>query len=89
MPLLKAEESGPRAGPGCDWPWRSAYVTHDARVQPCCMVMGSDRATLGEVPDGGFAEVWTGDAYVDFRRGLAEGDPPDVCRGCSVYRGVF
>src|SRR5262249_21604937 len=33
--------------PGCDWPWRSAYVRHDGLVQPCCMLMGEDRAILG------------------------------------------
>jgi MoaA/NifB/PqqE/SkfB family radical SAM enzyme len=74
---------------GCDWPWRSAYVTHDAKVQPCCMVMGSDRAQLGEVTGRGFAAVWAGEDYAEFRRGLVSGEPPDVCRGCSAYRGVF
>jgi radical SAM protein with 4Fe4S-binding SPASM domain len=78
-----------RSRRGCDWPWRSAFVTHDAKVQPCCMVMGSDRAQLGDVTEGGFASVWTSDDYAAFRRRLLNGDPPDVCRGCSAYRGVF
>jgi MoaA/NifB/PqqE/SkfB family radical SAM enzyme len=79
--------------PGCDWPWRSAFVTADARVQPCCMVMGADRAVLGDLHDdsaGGLAGVWHGDAYAEFRRRLlTPDDPPDVCRGCSQYRRVF
>jgi hypothetical protein len=33
--------------------------------------------------------VWVGDEYVRFREGLLGGDPPEVCRGCSLYRGVF
>jgi len=74
---------------GCDWPWTSAYVTHRGDVQPCCMVMGSERATLGSVSDRSFAEVWRGRAYRAFRRRLESDDPPDVCRGCSLYRGVF
>jgi radical SAM protein with 4Fe4S-binding SPASM domain len=74
---------------GCDWPWTSAYVTHTGDVQPCCMVMGSERATLGSVSDRSFAEVWRGRAYRAFRRRLESDDPPDVCRGCSLYRGVF
>lgn len=91
LPDLRPPERAKRrnGSPGCDWPWRSVYVTHDAKVQPCCMVMGSERAQLGEVSDGGFADVWRSDAYAEFRRGLVDGDPPDVCRGCSAYRGVF
>jgi radical SAM protein with 4Fe4S-binding SPASM domain len=64
-------------------------VTHDGQVQPCCMVMGSDRVVLGSVPAERFAAVWVGDEYVRFREGLLGGDPPEVCRGCSLYRGVF
>ncbi len=75
--------------PGCRWPWDGAYITHDGTVQPCCMVMGSDRVSLGNVRDAGFEEVWHGDAYERFRTALLSDDPPDVCRGCSVYNGTF
>ncbi|HTI35021.1 MAG TPA: radical SAM protein [Miltoncostaea sp.] len=75
--------------PGCDWPWRSAYVTHRGEVQPCCMIMGADRATLGDVGTEAFADVWTGAAYEGFREALRGDEPPDVCRGCSAYRRVF
>jgi MoaA/NifB/PqqE/SkfB family radical SAM enzyme len=75
--------------PGCDWPWRSAYVTHDARVQPCCMLMGGDRGVLGDVSRDSFASVWRGGAYREFRGRLLTSEPPEVCRGCSLYRGVF
>jgi radical SAM protein with 4Fe4S-binding SPASM domain len=74
--------------PGCDWPWRSAYVTHRGEVQPCCMVMGADRVTLGHARDG-LAAVWGGRAYEDFRAALSGDEPPSVCAGCSLYRGVF
>jgi radical SAM protein with 4Fe4S-binding SPASM domain len=73
----------------CAWPWRSSYVTWNGDVQPCCMVMGSDRAKLGNARAAGFAGVWTNDEYQDFRRRLLESDPPAVCRGCSEYRGTF
>jgi radical SAM protein with 4Fe4S-binding SPASM domain len=74
---------------GCAWPWRSAYVTHDGTVQPCCMVMGSDRARLGSIKDASFAEVWHNEDYRKFRDGLMNGRPHAVCRGCSEYRGTF
>jgi radical SAM protein with 4Fe4S-binding SPASM domain len=89
--LEEPEESGPEPAPrrGCDWPWRSTYVTHRGAVQPCCMVMGSDRIELGDVNETPFGEIWEGDAYGDFRARLESDDPPDVCRGCSLYRHVF
>jgi radical SAM protein with 4Fe4S-binding SPASM domain len=73
----------------CDWPWTSAYITHDGKVQPCCMVMGDDRAVIGDIADGGLAEVWRGEAYRRFRHQLLSDRPPAVCRGCSLYRHVF
>ncbi|HEV2089257.1 MAG TPA: radical SAM protein [Cryptosporangiaceae bacterium] len=75
--------------PGCTWPWDATYVTHRGEVQPCCMVMGSDRATLGRLDERPFADIWHGAAYQDFRARLHTDDPPDVCRGCALYRGVF
>jgi MoaA/NifB/PqqE/SkfB family radical SAM enzyme len=76
--------------PGCAWPWTSTYITHDALVQPCCMVMGADRAMLGEVREhGAFARIWSSEPYADFRTALLGDAPPEVCRGCSMYRGVF
>jgi radical SAM protein with 4Fe4S-binding SPASM domain len=87
-----AERAGPRraGSPGCFWPWEEAYVHHDGRVQPCCMIMGEDRAVLGDArADGGFAAVWNADVYRSFRARLLTEDPPEVCRGCSLYRGVF
>jgi radical SAM protein with 4Fe4S-binding SPASM domain len=77
-------------GVGCHWPFESAYVTHDAKVQPCCMVMGADRAVLGNLEEAGFAEIWRSEPYEDFRAGLRPGgDAPEVCKGCSLYRRVF
>ncbi len=91
LPRLEAPAPAARAAgtPGCDWPWRSAYVRHDGKVQPCCMVMGGDRAILGDVGAAGFAEIWRSPAYQAFRNALATDSPPDVCRGCSEYRGLF
>ncbi len=75
--------------PGCHWPFGAAYITHDAKVQPCCMVMGADRAVLGDVERDAFETVWHGADYVKFREGLLGDDPPEVCAGCSLYRRVF
>lgn len=79
----------PPGSPGCDWPWRAAYVEHDGTLQPCCMVMGSDRAAMGNVDEDGFLAAWHGPRFAAFRRALLGSRPPAVCRGCSLYRGVF
>jgi radical SAM protein with 4Fe4S-binding SPASM domain len=86
--LPATEAAPPPSRPGCSWPFEAAYVTSRGGLQPCCMVMG-DRATLGEVHSHPFADVWWSPAYERFRGGLLDGEPPEVCRGCSVYRGVF
>ncbi|MFE9746907.1 radical SAM protein [Saccharothrix saharensis] len=89
--LPRVEEATPVDAdrPGCTWPWDSAYITHRGEVQPCCMVMGSDRATLGRLRDRTFADVWHGEAYQAFRAGLLDHRPAEVCRGCALYRGTF
>lgn len=91
LPRLEAhgDDTRRQGTPACDWPWRSAYVTHDLTLQPCCMVMGSDRARLADLHATDFASAWHNDAYQRFRAGLLGDDPPDVCRGCSSYRHTF
>ena len=90
LPHLDEPDRRREAGtPGCGWPYTSSYVTHDGKVQPCCAVMGADRAVLGDARSDGFAGVWSSDAYRDFRARLLSDEPPDVCAGCSMYRHVF
>jgi len=90
LPKLEAPSATRAVGtPGCDWPWRSAYVRQDGQVQPCCMLMGGDRGILGDLAAESFPAVWRGERYEAFRAGLMSSRPPDVCAGCSMYRGVF
>jgi radical SAM protein with 4Fe4S-binding SPASM domain len=76
-------------GGNCTWPWEAAYVTSSGLVQPCCMVMGDDRVELGDLNRSSFTDIWYGEAYREFRRRLDSTDPPDVCRGCALYRHTF
>ena len=71
VPVFDAEAVVPPAGPGCGWPSRSAYVRHDGKVQPCCMLMGGDRAILGELERESFPVIWRGERYGAFRDALA------------------
>ena len=86
------ENSLPRlAGePGCDWPWRSAYVGYDGTVQPCCMLMGHERGVLGNIHERPLSSIWRNAEYDNLRQGLrSDHDPPEICRGCAVYRQRF
>lgn len=79
-----------RAGePGCDWPWRSAYVNHDGTIQACCMLMGRSRGVMGNVGDAPISVVWRGTRYSALRDALLTDDPPPMCRGCSQYQHRF
>jgi MoaA/NifB/PqqE/SkfB family radical SAM enzyme len=91
LPRVAPRPHGPEVpGPQrCDWPWRGAYVSHDGKAMPCCMVATPDRAQLGDMLADGVVPVWTGAAYTDFRARLASPDPPPVCAGCAIYRGTF
>jgi radical SAM protein with 4Fe4S-binding SPASM domain len=73
----------------CAWPWDAAYVGASGDVQPCCMVMGWDRASFGNLAAASFSDVWHGDAARAFRAALLSDEPPQVCRGCSFYHGRF
>jgi radical SAM protein with 4Fe4S-binding SPASM domain len=90
LPRLQGRATTRTPGqPGCSWPWESAYITHRGEVQPCCMVMGSERATLGNLHQHPFAQIWHSEPYARFREQLVSDDPPEVCRGCSLYKGLF
>lgn len=75
--------------PGCDWPWRGAYVAYSGEAMPCCMVATPDRVNFGNMAREGVVQVWDNAAYHRFRDRLASDSPPEICRGCSVYHGRF
>jgi radical SAM protein with 4Fe4S-binding SPASM domain len=89
LPDRQPPEGREAGAPGCDWPWRATYVRHDGQVQPCCMLMGEDRGLLGDLRTASFPAVWSGEPYRRFREQLTTDAPPEVCRGCAMYRGRF
>ena len=73
----------------CDWPSTGMYFSYDGRAMPCCMVATPDRANFGAIEGRTVTDVWESDGYREFRRALATEAPPEICRGCAVYNGVF
>ena len=86
---VSTEPPARRAGAGCGWPWEQLYVTAAGELLPCCMVASADRASFGNVFEGGLAARWHGAAARTFRAQLAGTAPPAPCRSCALYRGAF
>ena len=73
----------------CSWPWDQAYVSYQGLAMPCCMVSTPDRVNFGNMMERGADAVWNDPAFAAFRDKLASDDPPDICRSCALYNGIF
>jgi radical SAM protein with 4Fe4S-binding SPASM domain len=73
----------------CDWPWTGAYVSYQGYSMPCCMISTPDRMNFGNVAGQPVTEVWNSPPYEAFREQLSSDEPPELCRSCSIYKGVF
>ena len=73
----------------CSWPWDQAYVSYQGLAMPCCMVSTPDRKNFGNMLDAGAREIWNDPSFATFRDRLDSDDPPDLCRSCAVYNGIF
>ena len=88
-PLLESltppEGSNPQLG--CWRPWRSAVVTADGRVLPCCIASFTepyDSLSRGDLARATWAGIWNDEPYRALRRGLLSGEPLSCCGGCGV-----
>jgi MoaA/NifB/PqqE/SkfB family radical SAM enzyme len=72
----------------CRRPWTVMYITANGRALPCCIAPFSQRGyenyTLGDATQQTLREIWTGEAYRDFRRGLLSDKPPTACASCGL-----
>ena len=91
LPRTKPREFAPgtTGQQRCNWPWTAAYISFQGYAMPCCMVASPEQVQLGLVKENNLHEVWNGEDYTRFREQLASGQPPEICRQCSIYNGVF
>jgi len=69
----------------CEWPWRSAFVTCDGHVTPCCKIARPADCSLGNAFTTPFRAIWNGPRYRAFRAAFLRGEPPAVCdAACSA-----
>jgi len=93
---LRLPRIQPRAHPAgtpgrkrCSWPWDQAYVSYQGYAMPCCMVSTPDRGNFGNMIEQGATQVWNDAGFAAFRAKLDSDEPPDLCRSCAVYKGIF
>jgi hypothetical protein len=53
------------------------------------MISTPDRLNFGKITEQGVEATWNGPEYESFREQLSSDEPPEVCRSCALYRGVF
>jgi radical SAM protein with 4Fe4S-binding SPASM domain len=72
----------------CRRPWTLMYITANGRALPCCIAPFSQRGyenyTLGDATQQTLREIWSGEAYRDFRKALTSGEPPQACASCGL-----
>jgi radical SAM protein with 4Fe4S-binding SPASM domain len=72
----------------CRRPWSLMYVTANGNVLPCCIAPFTgahyDGIVLGNIFQETAEEIWNGQRYQEWRRGMLSGDPPEACKGCGA-----
>ncbi len=86
MSLKRSDNNSPWAL--CRRPWTVMYFTANGRALPCCIAPFSQRGyenyTLGDATQQSLREIWTGEAYRDFRKALLSDKPPGACASCGL-----
>jgi MoaA/NifB/PqqE/SkfB family radical SAM enzyme len=86
MSLKRSTEGSPWSM--CRRPWTVMYITANGRALPCCIAPFSQRGyenyTLGDATQQTLREIWSGEAYRDFRDALLSDRPPTACQNCGL-----
>jgi MoaA/NifB/PqqE/SkfB family radical SAM enzyme len=86
MSLKRSDNGSPWSM--CRRPWTVMYITANGRALPCCIAPFSQRGyenyTLGDATQQTLREIWTGEAYRDFRHALLSDKPPAACASCGL-----
>jgi MoaA/NifB/PqqE/SkfB family radical SAM enzyme len=86
MSLKRSDSGSPWSM--CRRPWTVMYFTANGRALPCCIAPFSQRGyenyTLGDATQQTLRDIWSGEAYRDFRQALMSDKPPDACASCGL-----
>lgn len=69
--------------------WHSCVITWDGKVVPCCFDKDA-HYQLGTLEQTGFAPIWRGEAYHNFRKALIKSRSEiEMCKNCSEGTKVW
>ncbi len=69
--------------------WHSCVITWDGMVVPCCFDKDA-HYRLGSMAESSFKQLWTGDAYRQFRKTLIKSRKNiDMCSNCTEGTNVW
>ncbi len=67
----------------CARMWFNPVITWDGKVIPCCFDKDAEYV-MGDINKGSFREIWTGESYRMFRKGILSGRKMNsICRNCT------
>lgn len=67
----------------CARMWFNPLITWDGKVIPCCFDKDAEHI-LGDINKESFREIWTGEPYRKFRKGIHSGRKmTGICRNCT------
>ncbi len=67
----------------CARMWFNPVITWDGKVIPCCFDKDAEHV-LGDINEESFREIWTGERYRKFRKGILSGRKMTrICRNCT------
>jgi MoaA/NifB/PqqE/SkfB family radical SAM enzyme len=88
--MMSADEQSSRPWSECGRPTTLSYITANGNVLSCCFVpfVSHDYMEMGDLILGNafeqpFQEIWSGEAYREFRRRILTDDPARCCIGCG------
>jgi radical SAM protein with 4Fe4S-binding SPASM domain len=67
----------------CFWYKRGMYISWNGYVTPCCLRPNYEDFNFGNIFKKDIRDIWNSDAYFEFRKELAAGGMPQLCRGCN------
>ena len=86
--MVAGEEAATTSYKACRRPWSLMYVTANGNVLPCCIAPFTgahyEGIVLGNIFETTAEEIWNGQQYQQWRRGMLSGDPPEACVGCGA-----
>ena len=69
-------------GEPCHWPFDRAFISVEGEVVPCCTIADPCVASMGNVFNDSFAQIWIGERYQAFRQTILSQQLLAPCKSC-------